>query len=108
MKRRDFGKTIIAAGAALAANKVFAGPATSGMRSNFSFKKEETPVILEVAINERHAYGSITLTSDILGATASVEPLEDSHWPELARRSSLPILLWPRRALPQIPRRSFH
>ena len=42
---------IAAAGAALAAGRVFAGPATSGMRSNFAFKKEDTPVILEVAIN---------------------------------------------------------
>jgi len=52
MNRREFGKTIAAAGAAtLAASRAFAGPATSGMRSNFAFKKDETPVILEVAIN---------------------------------------------------------
>ena len=51
MKRRDFGKALAAAGATLAAGRAFAGPATSGMRSNFAFKKEDTPVILEVAIN---------------------------------------------------------
>ena len=51
MKRRDFGKALAAAGATLAASRAFAGPATSGMRSNFAFKKEDTPVILEVAIN---------------------------------------------------------
>ena len=56
MKRRDFGKTIAAAGAALATGSVLAGPGTSEMRSNFAFKKEDTPVILEVAIN-----GSLTL-----------------------------------------------
>ena len=51
MKRRDFGKTLVAAGAALAAGRSIAGPATSGMRSNFAFDKQDTPVILEVAIN---------------------------------------------------------
>ena len=51
MDRRDFGKAVITAGGALAASKAMAGPATSNMRSNFSFKKEETPVILEVAIS---------------------------------------------------------
>ena len=51
MKRRDFGKTIAVAGAALAAGSALAGPGTSGIRSNFAFKKEDTPVILEVAIN---------------------------------------------------------
>ena len=39
------------AGAALAAGKALAGPATSGLRSNYAFKKEDTPVILEVAIS---------------------------------------------------------
>ena len=51
MNRRKFLGTLAGAGAALAANKVIAGPATSGLRSNFAFKKEDTPVILEVAIN---------------------------------------------------------
>jgi uncharacterized protein (DUF849 family) len=51
MKRREFGKAIMASAATLAAGRAFAGPATSGMRSNFAFKKEETPVVLEVAIN---------------------------------------------------------
>ena len=51
MHRRDFGKAVITAGAALAASKAMAGPATSNMRSNFAFKKDETPVILEVAIS---------------------------------------------------------
>jgi uncharacterized protein (DUF849 family) len=51
MKRRDFGKAIVASAATLAAGRAFSGPATSGMRSNFAFKKEDTPVILEVAIN---------------------------------------------------------
>ena len=51
MKRREFLGTVVAAGATLAASRAFAGPATSGLRSNFAFKKEDTPVILEVAIN---------------------------------------------------------
>ena len=51
MNRREFLGTVAAAGVTLAASRVAAGPATSGMRSNFSFKKEDTPVILEVAIN---------------------------------------------------------
>ena len=51
MNRREFLGTVVAAGATLAASRAVAGPATSGMRSNFSFKKEDTPVILEVAIN---------------------------------------------------------
>jgi uncharacterized protein (DUF849 family) len=42
---------LAATGATLAARRAFAGPATSGMRSNFAFEKEDTPVILEVAIN---------------------------------------------------------
>ena len=46
MNRREFIGTVAAAGATLAASRVIAGPATSGMRSNFSFKKEDTPVIL--------------------------------------------------------------
>ena len=51
MKRRDFAKAVAAAGATLAASQAIAGPATTGLRSNFAFKKEDTPVILEVAIN---------------------------------------------------------
>ena len=51
MNRRKFLETVVAAGATLAASRAVAGPATSGMHSNFSFKKEDTPVILEVAIN---------------------------------------------------------
>ena len=51
MKRRDFAKTLAAAGAALAAARSRAGPSTSNMRSNYSFDKAETPVILEVAIS---------------------------------------------------------
>ena len=51
MDRRKFiGTAAAAAGATLAANRVFAGPGTSGIRSNFAFKKADTPVILEVAI----------------------------------------------------------
>jgi uncharacterized protein (DUF849 family) len=69
MNRRKFiGTTVAAAGAALAASRVVAGPATSGLRSNFSFKKEETPVILEVAIN-----GS---TNKKVNATAPETPAE--------------------------------
>ena len=51
MNRREFLGTVAGAGVALAASQVFGGPATSGMRSNFAFPKEDTPVILEVAIN---------------------------------------------------------
>jgi len=51
MDRRDFTKTLVGAGSALAASGAIAGPGTAGMRSNFAFKKDETPVILEVAIN---------------------------------------------------------
>ncbi len=51
MNRRKFGAMLASAGAALAATRAAAGPATSGMRSNFAFKKEDTPVILEVAIS---------------------------------------------------------
>ncbi len=40
-----------AAGAALAAGRAVAGPGPGDMRSNFAFKKDEKPVILEVAIN---------------------------------------------------------
>jgi hypothetical protein len=51
MNRRQFAKALAAAGATLAASRAVGGPATSGLRSNFAFKKDETPVILEVAIN---------------------------------------------------------
>ncbi len=47
MNRRQFTKALAAAGATLAASRAIAGPATSGMRSNFAFKKEDAPVILE-------------------------------------------------------------
>ena len=50
MKRREFAKALVAAGATLAASRAVGHP-PSGMRSNFAFKKDETPVILEVAIN---------------------------------------------------------
>ena len=51
MNRREFGATLATVGVTLAATRAAAGPATSGMRSNFTFVKEDTPVILEVAIN---------------------------------------------------------
>jgi len=51
MNRREFLGTVVAAGATLAASRAYAGPAVSGLRSNYAFKKEDTPVILEVAIN---------------------------------------------------------
>ena len=51
MDRRKFGKVLAAAGATLAASRAVAGPAATGMRSNFAFSKDETPVILEVAVN---------------------------------------------------------
>ena len=51
MDRREFMGTLVAAGATLTASRAVAGPAASEMRSNFAFKKDETPVILEVAIN---------------------------------------------------------
>ena len=50
MDRRQFG-ALAAVSATLAASRAIAGPATSGLRSNFAFEKDETPVILEVAIN---------------------------------------------------------
>jgi uncharacterized protein (DUF849 family) len=51
LNRREFAATLAGAGVVLAAGPAVAGPATSNMRSNFAFKKDETPVILEVAIN---------------------------------------------------------
>lgn len=51
MNRREFGTSIVAAGATLAASHASAGPSTQKMRSNFSFPIHETPVVLEVAIN---------------------------------------------------------
>jgi hypothetical protein len=50
-----------------------------------------TPI--QVARAERHAYGSIALRSNMTGAVARIAPLEDWHWPELARESSLPLTL---------------
>ena len=49
--RRTFTTTLVTAGAALAAGRASAGPATANLRSNYAFNKAETPVILEVAIN---------------------------------------------------------
>jgi len=51
MNRREFLGSLAGVGASLMASRVFAGPATSGMRSNYAFQKADTPVILEVAIN---------------------------------------------------------
>ena len=51
MDRREFLGTVAGVGGAFAASRAFAGPATTGMRSNFAFQKEDTPVILEVAVN---------------------------------------------------------
>ncbi len=50
-----------------------------------------TPI--QVARAERHAYGSIALRSNMTGAVARIAPLEDWHWPELARERSLPLTL---------------
>ena len=68
MNRREFARVLAAAGATLAASRAVGGPATSGMRSNFAFPKEDTPVILEVAIN-----GSATKK---VNATAPETPAE--------------------------------
>ena len=54
MDRRQFTKTLTASGATLAAGRVLAGPATHALpEATPTLKKtiEETPVILEVAIN---------------------------------------------------------
>ena len=51
ISRRDFGLALGAASAALATGQANAGPGPGNMRSNFSFKKDEKPAILEVAIN---------------------------------------------------------
>ncbi len=73
MNRREFGATLAFAGVALAASRSAAGPATQGMRSNFSFSKEETPVILEVAIN-----GSTTKASNPNAPETSAELAEEA------------------------------
>ncbi len=73
MNRRDFGTAVVAAGAALSAGRALAGPATSDMRSNFAFKKDETPVILEVAIS-----GS---------TTKKINPAAPETAPELAEEA---------------------
>ena len=78
MNRRKFLGTLAAAGATLAASRAVAGPATSGMRSNFSFKKEDTPVILEVAIN-----GSTTKAAN--PAASSTSQIRDARPPVMAR-----------------------
>ena len=46
---------------------------------------------IQVAREERHLYGTVTLRSNMTNATARIRPLEDWHWPELAQQNSLPF-----------------
>lgn len=46
--------------------------------------------VAEVALRERHAYGSVVITSDATGVTARIAPLETWQWPGLAWSGSLP------------------
>ncbi len=45
-----------------------------------------------VAERERHRIGSITLTSDLIGALARVTPLEQWQWAESERTDTLPLV----------------
>ena len=51
MKRREFLGTLAGAGVMLAAGRAVAGPGGAYGSGGLSFKKDETPVIFEVAIN---------------------------------------------------------
>jgi hypothetical protein len=45
----------------------------------------------QVALRENHAYGSVTLSSDVAGADVRVTPLEAWQWPGTAASGSLPL-----------------
>lgn len=45
----------------------------------------------QVALRENHAYGSVTLSSDIAGADVRVTPLEAWQWPGTATSGALPF-----------------
>ncbi|UCG85043.1 MAG: hypothetical protein JSW71_14005 [Gemmatimonadota bacterium] len=45
-----------------------------------------------VAERERHRIGYITLTSDLIGASARVTPLEEWQWPQSERTDTLPMV----------------
>ncbi len=45
----------------------------------------------QVARRESHIYGSAQITSSLTGASVSISPLSDHHWPELARTALLPL-----------------
>jgi hypothetical protein len=46
--------------------------------------------VAEVALRERHAYGSVAITADVTGVTARIATLETWQWPGLAWSGSLP------------------
>ena len=58
-------------------------------RRNLALGSLQTPT--EVAAAEQHAFGTVTLSSAVLGADAHITPLEDWQWPELEQRGPLPI-----------------
>lgn len=45
----------------------------------------------EVARQQNHLFGSVTISTDLAAAVAEVTPLEPWHWPELAVRDSVPL-----------------
>jgi hypothetical protein len=64
---------------------------TTQARRNLATGSLLTPI--QIARAERHAYGSIALRSNMGDARVRIEPVEDWHWPELARETSLPLTL---------------
>jgi len=44
----------------------------------------------QVAERENHLYGSVDISSDLVGSIVQIQPLEAWHWPELAVTGSLP------------------
>lgn len=47
--------------------------------------------VAQVALRENHAFGSVTIASDITGAQARITPLETWHWPGTERTGALPL-----------------
>ena len=45
----------------------------------------------QVALRENHAYGSVTLSSDVAGADVRITPLEAWQWPGTGANGSLPL-----------------
>ncbi|MCZ6916753.1 MAG: trypsin-like peptidase domain-containing protein [Gemmatimonadetes bacterium] len=81
----------LAAGGTQAVTATDIGSLVNQARQNVAAGSVLSPA--QVAAAERHTFGSVALRSNLSDGIARIAPLEDWHWPELARQSTLPFTL---------------